>query len=54
MGFNVDVVNYGVECLDKLRKMDWFVFLGSDEGESSSREKKFFLLVILMDIEMFV
>ncbi|KAK4660215.1 hypothetical protein QC762_117090 [Podospora pseudocomata] len=52
MGFNVDVANHGVECLDKLRKTDRFVFSGSDEGESSSREKKFSLSVILMDIEM--
>lgn len=52
MGFNVDVANHGVECLDKLRKTDRFVFSSSDEGESSSREKKFSLSVILMDIEM--
>ncbi|KAK0718879.1 hypothetical protein B0T21DRAFT_414902 [Apiosordaria backusii] len=56
MGFNVDVANHGVECLDKLRRTDRFVGRGGGGGggdeEEGKKEKKFPLSVILMDIEM--
>ncbi|KAK4199619.1 hypothetical protein QBC40DRAFT_281713, partial [Triangularia verruculosa] len=52
MGFNVDVANHGVECLDKLRRTDRFVSSSSSDSGEANQEKRFPLSVILMDIEM--
>ncbi|KAK4178882.1 hypothetical protein QBC36DRAFT_344225 [Triangularia setosa] len=52
MGFNVDVANHGVECLDKLRRTDRFISSSTSSSDKENKEKKFPLSVILMDIEM--